>query len=165
MSKKNFIKEPAVINMVVNDDSGFLSKFSTHKTSVISPEVADFLENSAQRFSPKQRLHLQIEGDCVSENEKESYALAIKEYFSDEMAAIGRELRHYNMVAAILMAIGIVILAASIIFPERLWAAVLDIIAWVFIWEAVDIIAFRKRELRIRKFRCRAFVNMKIEYL
>ncbi|MDO4612302.1 MAG: hypothetical protein Q4B29_02500 [Candidatus Saccharibacteria bacterium] len=97
--------------------------------------------------------------------EKKIYALAIKEYFSDEMASISRELRHYNIVAAIVSAIGLSILAASLLMEGELWPAVLDIVAWVFIWEAVDIIAFRKHELRIRKFRCRAFVNMKIEFI
>ncbi len=156
--------ERAVINMVVKDDSDFLSPFSTHDTPVISSEVAGFLENCASSYSPKKRLILRIHGSCVSENEKQIYALAIKDYYADEITATRRELRHFNMVSAVLMTIGILILAVAILRRGELWSEVLDIIAWVFIWEAVNIIAFRKRDLRIKKFRYRAFENMKIEY-
>ena len=45
-----------------------------------------------------------------------------------------------------------------------IWAEVIDIAAWVFLWEAVDIGIFRNRELREKRLRYRSFMEMKIVY-
>ena len=39
-----------------------------------------------------------------------------------------------------------------------------EIVAWVLIWEAVDIVAFRNRELRVNCRRYLAYITMKIRY-
>ena len=40
-----------------------------------------------------------------------------------------------------------------------------DIVAWVFVWEAVDVPVFGSHELRTQKLRCLSFMDMKTEYL
>ena len=39
-----------------------------------------------------------------------------------------------------------------------------DIVAWVFVWEAVDVLVFGSHELRTQKLRCLSFMDMKIEF-
>ena len=41
---------------------------------------------------------------------------------------------------------------------------IFDIISWVFIWEAVDILFFKCNELKIEKLRTLNFIDMIIEY-
>ncbi len=153
-----------LIDMTVNDDTEFLTQFSRHNTPVISSEVADFLENSTQNVLPKDRLHLKIHSNCIDENKKTIYTNAIKDYYTDKVIATKRELRHNNVLAIVLALVGILILALSLIMDGTLWPAVIDIVAWVFLWEAVDIVAFKQRDLRLCRYRYSRFTEMEIEY-
>ena len=49
-----------IINMTVKDDSDFLSPFSQSDTPVISPAVAESIENSCELISSKELLSLNI---------------------------------------------------------------------------------------------------------
>ncbi|MDO4611510.1 MAG: hypothetical protein Q4B34_01470 [Candidatus Saccharibacteria bacterium] len=162
---KRKVKEEAIINMVLRDDHGFLSRFSSHETPVISSETASFLENSAERFLPGKRLRLRIYSDAIEDDEKETYAMAIKDYYTDKIFAAKWELLRYTLLALLLLMVGVTILVISLSIKEMLWPTLLDVIACVFIWEAVSIVAFRKQDLRIKKFRYRSFVKMKIEFV
>ena len=42
---------------------------------------------------------------------------------------------------------------------------VVDIVAWVFLWEAVDIKCFRMREMSLKRKRYAAFIDMKIDFI
>ena len=44
------------------------------------------------------------------------------------------------------------------------WMELTDIVAWVFVWEAVDTLVFGSHDLRTQKRRCLAFMDMKMEF-
>lgn len=157
-----------IVNMTVKDDADFLSVFSTGDTPVISSEVAEFLENSTHSVLPKEQLTLRIHSNCIDDNEKEEYRKAVKEYYTERYIANMRELKR-NFIIALLLAVGGAITLAAAFFIERqtgsvFWTEVVDIIAWVFLWEAVDISAFKNRELRVKRSRYLSFLSMNIEY-
>ncbi len=77
---KNF--EQKTIDMTVTDDGNFLSPYSEDGKPVISSEVADFLENAAKAYRPKDTLVVSIHGDCIDDCEKKKYAAAIKNYYT-----------------------------------------------------------------------------------
>lgn len=157
-----------IINMTVKDDTDFLSVFSTGDTPVISSEVAEFLESSTHSILPKEQLTLRIHSDCIDDNEKEEYRQAIKEYYTERYITNKRELRRNAIIVLLLALAGIITLATAFLIEHQtanpFWAEVVDIIAWVFLWEAVDIGAFKNRGLRLKRFRHLAFMSMKIEY-
>ena len=158
-----------IINMTVKDDTDFLSVFSIGDTPVISSEVAEFLESSTHSVLPKEQLALRIHSNCIDDNEKEEYRQAIKEYYTERYTANKRELKRNTMIALLLTLAGVVALVAAFLIEHQtanpIWTEVVDIIAWVFLWEAVDISAFKNRGLRLKRFRCLAFMSMKIEYI
>ena len=157
-----------IINMTVKDDTDFLSVFSESETPVISSSVAEFLENATHTLSPKEKLTLRIKSDCVDKEEKDLYPKAIKEYYSEKYVANEKELTRYKIITLLLAVLGVLTLAVAIYISERfgapLWSEVIDIVAWVFLWEAVDIIAFRSRDQRIMRYRYLALINVKVEY-
>ncbi|MBR2870386.1 MAG: hypothetical protein IKB98_03315 [Clostridia bacterium] len=157
-----------VINMMVKDDSDFLSVFSENQTPVISSSVAEFIENSAHALPPKSSMTLRIKSDCVDKEEREIYPKAIKEYYSEKYVANEKELVRYKVTALILAILGVLILAVAIFISEKfgapLWSEVIDIVAWVLLWEAVDIMAFRSRNQRLLRWRYLAFIDMKVEF-
>ena len=175
--KQGYVKQPyqrdeenrIVINMTVKDDSNFLSVFSQSDTPVISTEVADFIENSTNSILPKEQLTLRIHSDCIDDTEKEQYKESIKEYYSEKSIANARELKRNNIISLLLTLAGIFVLIVQLLFEYKLssliWAEVIDIVAWVFLWEAVDISAFGNRSLRLKNKRYLSYVSMKIEYV
>ena len=157
-----------VINMTVKDDSNFLSVFSVSDTLVISMEVADFIENSTQLIPAGELLTLRIHSSCVDEQEQTIYEKAIKEYYAEKYLANERELKKNNKLSFLLAFAGIIVLALAILMEygvnSIIWSEVIDIIVWVFLWEAVDIRAFINRSLKTKRRRYLAYMSMKVEY-
>lgn len=155
----------AVINMTVKDDSNFLSVYSECDTPVISTEVAEFIENSSPALNPKRPLTLRIHSNCIDDREKEDYITAIREYYFEKHLASKKEFR-FNFIAILLLSFaGIAALALSFMVDHRIWSEVIDIAAWVFLWEAVDIGVFKNRESNWKRKRYMSYMTMKVEYL
>lgn len=153
-----------VVNMTVKDDTDFLSSFSPRSNPVISTEVAEFIENSTYLLHSTDAMTLRIHSNCVDEQEKIDYPCAIKEYYADKYLVNEKELRRNRIIILLLTIAGILTLAMAFQIDNAIWSEVVDIAAWVFLWEAVDIGAFRNRELRVKRMRYMAYMSMKVEY-
>ena len=158
-----------IIDMTVKDDSDFLSVFSRSNTPVISTEVADFIENSTDTVLPGEQLTLRIHSDCIDDTEKELYKKSIRQYYSEKSIANMRELKRNNIIVFLLTVAGVIVLALALLLEQTtgslIWSEVIDIAAWVFLWEAVDISAFGNRSLRLKKKRYLSYLSMKVEYV
>lgn len=157
-----------IVDMNVKDDTDFLSVYSTNETPVISNEVAEFLENSTRSIRADEQLTLRVKSDCIDETEKKVYKAAIKEYYTERYHENERELKAQNRIALLLLIVGVLVLASALLWEYKigniLWAEVVDVVAWVFLWEAVDIKFFKTRELAQQRKRYAALIDMKIEY-
>lgn len=159
----------AVINMTVHNDDDFLSPYSVNNTETISSEVADFLQNAAMAYHPKEKLTLRISSSCIDENEKRIYTKAIKNYFNLHFIENARELKRNTISSIIMMIIGVLGLAFMIFgeklgFPSILIECI-DIFAWVFIWETVDLFFISRSLLKLKLRRLIAFTEIKVEYI
>lgn len=153
-----------IINMVVKDDSGFLSPFSENDAPSISSEVAEFLENETKTMLPRQLLTLRIKSNCIDDVEKELYIRAINEYYTRTYIVNEKEIKRNNVLSVILFITGLIILTIAIAFSNIIWSEVLDIAAWVFLWETVDVAVFKIRYQKMQRYRYLSFLSMKIEY-
>lgn len=157
-----------VINLSVSNDDGFLSPYSSEGKPVISSEVAEFLENAVKAHSPKEKLILNVKGDCIDENERVQYAAAIKNYYSLKLKDEERERKNKTVVAAIFAFIGIIALAFMFYISERdvgeVWKECIDIFAWVFLWEAVDQFFIERGAVKVRRKRYQNFAEMEIRF-
>lgn len=158
-----------VVQMNVNDDSNFLSEFSENATPVISTEVAEFIENKTNAVPPNEEFTLQIFSNCIDEEEKVLYRAAFKEYYMERYIANEREIKRNRFAVLLLGIAGIFVLLAEFICDSRIgnpiWTSVIDIVAWVLLWEAVDIGVLEARVLSIKRKRYLAYLSMKIEYI
>ena len=158
-----------IINMTVKDDSDFLSPFSHSDIPVISFDVAEFIENSSELISSKEQLSLHIYSNCIDDDEKKQYVKAIREYYSEKSVVNAKELKRNNIVVFLLTIAGILVLSLAIalqyLTDYQVWSEVIDIVAWVFLWEAVDISAFENRSLRNKYRKYQAFLNMMIIFI
>lgn len=159
----------AIIHMLVQDDDNFLSEYSEGDTPVISGEVAEFIEHGAAAAKPDERLTLRIKSNCIDEREQSLYRRAIEEYYKQKYTANEREYRRNRIIVAVLTLAGVLALAFRIIFDyfvgSSIWSEVIDIFAWVLLWEAVDIGVFGNRTRKLDRLRYLSFIDMKIEYV
>lgn len=157
-----------IIYMTVEDDSNFLSRFSAGDTPVISPEVAEFIEDATCTVLPKVDLTLRIHSTCIDREEQEIYRKAIKEHYIGQYISVKRELTKNKLLSVVMAVFGIIILAISLLLdgvPDNtIWSETVNIVAWVFIWEAVHIAAFQNKDLRVKKHRFLSYLAMKIEF-
>lgn len=157
-----------IINMTVKDDSDFLSPFSENSVSVISTDVADFIENNTHSLPPNEKLTLRVHSNCIDEKEQKIYREAIKEYYAEKYLANEKEMKRNYLIALMLLIAGVFVLAVSVFLGEHnieLWSYIVDIAAWVLLWESVDISLLVNRTLSIQRKRYLAYLSMKIEYM
>lgn len=159
----------AIIELTVLRDEDFLSDFSDGTRPVISGEVAQFLEESAMRFLPKESVCLKIYSDCIDKEEERIYSEALKEYYVRHYRRNFSDLRRNALFAAVMAAVGLIGIAAAlaITFWGRMpvLAEAVDIFAWVFLWEAVDLFFLQRSVLRAERNRYLRFFEAKIVFL
>lgn len=157
-----------IIHINVQDDSHFLSVFSAGDIPVISPDVAEFIENATGSMLPKANLTLRIHSNCIDDTEQEIYKKAIKEHYFQQYISVKREQKKNKLLSLTMALFGMIILALAVFLdtlPDTaLWSEAVNIIAWVFIWEAVHILAFQNKDLRVKKHRFLSYLAMKIEF-
>lgn len=157
-----------VLNITVNDKTNFISPYSKTGTPIINYDVADFLENSVKAFTPRDSIVLNVHSDVITPNERSEFSQAIKNYYSLKQQDVIRDLKRKTFFATIMCLIGIFALALMIIgsrFYNEIWTECVDIFAWVFIWEAVDLFFIQKGTLKILYKRYDNFIKMQINFI
>ncbi len=166
--KRNIEQEKLSVDMTVRDDSNFLSVFSQNENPTISSEVADFLENTIQNVYTDREIELTIHSDCIDEEEQKVYNKGIAQHYKNKVDSVEKELHHNSVVAMILAVVGVFILGVAVFmesyFNRPIWTEVVDIAAWVFLWEAFDIWAFRNKQLKVQKKRYSSLATMNVIY-
>lgn len=156
----------AVIEMTVRNDDGFLSPYSAGERPAVSGEVAEYLLESAICLSPREPLCLKIHSDCIDGEEKTVYAQALRDYFTAHYRENAVSLRRNAFVAFFMALIGLLTLTIGIVFGIFEWVPVLgealDIFAWVFLWEAVDLYFLERALLRMKGMRYLRFADAEI---
>ena len=158
-----------IIPMTVRDDSDFLSPFSEGAAPLISTDVAEYLEEKTEDLPRRTELILQIRSSCIDPEEQAAYRLGVREFYLIRYLSVRRELRRNLLLAFTLAAAGMLLLLTAHLIDTYLgfpyWTELTDIVAWVFVWEAVDVLVFGSHDLRTQKLRCLSFMDMKIEFL
>ena len=158
-----------IINMEIQNADNILDEFSRTDYPIISTQIAEYIEKVTTALKPIEKFTLRIHSDCIDDNEKMIYSKAIKNYYTDKYLVDNRKLKKDKKVSLILGINGVLILILVIILEylenSVLWMRVFDIVAWVFIWEAVAIIAFKCKELKINQLKYLNLIDMKIEFI
>lgn len=158
-----------IINMTLRDDSELLSPYSVKDRPVISSDLADFLDSRTAALPHGEGLTLAIHSSCVTEEEKPIYEQAIREYYRERLCESGCELKRNTLLATTFATVGIVVLALLVIFSayfaDSIWTEVIDIVAWVFLWEATDLYFLENRSLRQECKRLRTLLSMTVKFI
>ncbi len=157
-----------VLHMTVQNDEGFLSPFSKNSAPTIASDVACFIESQSEALPAGTPLSLHVHSDCIDEREKDVYKEAIRSYYAERHAVATHVFRRNLLISLVLAVLGIFVLGLAVLTEfhtgSPIWTEVVDIIAWVLLWEAVDVSLFRNHELRENRKRYKAFLSMPIRF-
>lgn len=107
-------------------------------------------------------------GDSIDEEEKPIYIKAVHNYYHSEFIEVAREIRKNGFLTLIMAITAAMIFALALLLQnngaETVILNMLDVTAWVFMWEAVDIFAFRTSLLKIRRMRYLRIIKSEISF-
>lgn len=160
----------AILNIKISDDSNFLSPFYYDKP-IISDELGDFILKHRTILLWKDGVSIHLISNNISDDKKEIYPDAIRSYFEQLLVSGKRRQKRNYVLSIILFLIGVIIFSLLFILDYLIgdslgmWSEVIDVIAWVFIWEAVDISIIERLENTSNVIIAKNLVNSKIVFI
>lgn len=159
-----------IIRLNVTDDSNFLSPLSVKGNPLISSETAEFLNLNIKHNLKDSGVKLVISGNSIDESEKEVYKAAIRNYYKVEYKTTWKELRRNLFSSIVMLLFSACIFALAIILEATTNASavilnMIDVFAWVFTWEAVDIFFFQRPKLHKEQKRNAAAIDADIVFV
>ncbi|MBQ8448896.1 MAG: hypothetical protein IJX27_08230 [Clostridia bacterium] len=173
-SRKNEHKKDSdgrvLVDLRVINDESFLSPYSTENHNIISEELSDFIEHSLAPVPGDKPIHFRIFSDVITEEEQKEYCRAIHSHYGDKYRYTIMEKKKLHKLALIMSLVAIGAMAFMIgidISGARveIFTEIIDIFAWVFMWEAVDIFFLQCTMLNFKQKRYLRLYDSIIEYL
>ena len=159
-----------IIDFCVHSDDDFLSPYSLRSNAELSINASEFIERSLETVPVKEQVRLRVHSNVITKEEEKAYKQAIKEYYEERFEAVQREKKRLFVIATLMALIGVFALTVMIGLEvagkhTAVLSEVIDIFAWVFLWEAVDLFFFETTSLRIKAWRYLALSACVVEYL
>lgn len=141
-----------IMYMQVENDDGFLSPYSETGERVVSAEVAEFIDNSIKSKNLKKGLHIVVSSNVIDSQEKREYSEGIQNYYRNRVIEYDRKIKSNAVVSAVMTAVAVLIFALYVMLELSatgyIILAMIDIAAWVFMWEAVDLFFIERKVLK-----------------
>lgn len=158
----------AIVDIKIKDKSEVLSPFVIDGQEVINAEFANLIDNTVKSIPPNQSINLNIDCDKLTDSDKTSFALAIKNYYKNSTLDSQRKMDNNTKILLLMLVLSIISLTALFLvnFFSVNWLIVelVNIVAWVFIWESIDLFVFQRSMQRYEKLRYLALYNCHITY-
>lgn len=152
-------EDEVVINIKASSDEQIFSSYNYDNKTSISSELSTYLWDNAKLAPFYKSIKLQIY--CKEHIEKDEVEKAIKSHYRREYTEVKDELSKKRGLSFICLLLGIFSLATLVILNSLsvnyILTSIIDIIAWVFVWEAVDIFCLESMGL---KQKCRILMRL-----
>ena len=144
-----------IVDLTIIDSDKLISDYHPDGKAVIDNEMAKVISDAIKPTSTKRDLLLRIKCEKYTPDKETEYKQAITNYYINEFADKERKL-HNNTIITITLLIAAII-SFGILFVMNLtnlpWILVemVDIVAWVFAWEVVDMIFFQRQLIKFEQ--------------
>lgn len=141
-----------IVDITISDSENLLSIYNPDGKKIISTEMANVIDNSTKSTSINKDIHLRFSCNSNSPEKEDIYKQAIKNYYLNEFADKERRL-HNNFLITIFVFVMAVLFLTLFFILEKVncpWYLnyFIEIVAWVFAWETVDLIFFQRQLIR-----------------
>ena len=163
-------RNEAVIEMKAEKVEDLVSPFCIGDDLILTESFEKFLENSASPIEPHLAIDLKVNNAKNFSNEdRKAIKYAIKNHYTKKISLENDNLRR-NMIDNIVLFIASIVVLALILVIEAvkfttLIRQVLDILAWVLLWEVFDNFFLRRRVLRSAAIKNYQLLNMRVEFI
>ena len=157
------------IEMTITDPENFLSDYWASEP-VINSEAANFLDNAIRGIHARnyRSLFLEISADSLTSGQKQLFGNAIHNSYQNRLISEKHNMVNNTRSSVLLFVIGTVILLVMFLLENdglQQWPAeILDIIGWVFVWEAVDEFWLERSKIRLRYHRWRVLSHIPVKF-
>lgn len=132
--------ENYIVNIKVEHQNQILSSFNYDNKDTLNSDFCDYLWKNAKMMPPYDDLQINIYSN--EEINEQEVIKATKTHYSREYIEAKQSLSKTNFVALTSLLLGIFSLALLLIFYSVFnnfyVTTLIEIMAWVFVWEAVD---------------------------
>ena len=149
-----------VIDVGAENYEDIFSYYDLNNTNVLDIEFEEFLDAKADAIPLTQELALHFHVKDASNEKRDEIDRVVKDNYKRKLKAINRKLRRNAMFSLYMLLLAVI--AFAIYIPLAIFEVhfavveVFDIVAWVFVWEAVDNHFLSRRHLqqeRLKKYR------------
>lgn len=154
-------ESPVQIQLTAAGDSSLLSEYWSDSPG-LNPDAADFLDNEIRAYPTRRLKGLQvvIHTEDASEIEKELYPEAIHHYYSNRLCDNRIRLRRNSLSSLVMFVAGAAVLVVMAFLTkdglDSVSVEILDIIGWVFVWQATSVFFLDRHDIRQENRRCKA---------
>ena len=154
---KNKEIKKSEINLHINSLSNAYSSFSDFEqgVTILDDKLLTFVEESAKDagYVDELELKININGE-VNKTECETFKTNFKNYYKRNIEDTKKDILKLNIISWSLLLIGVGLLVIlqllQNIHAPFIIETIMEICAWVFVWEFVDTFFFRKIEHRTK---------------
>ena len=140
-----------IISVKVDRKEEIFSKYNYNSDDVLNKDFIDYVWHKAELVPMHKDLSLEIyTNENISVQEVET---SIKSYCKAEYTQYKNQLKRYSRFSFICLILGIItLLALSLainLFNKSFAISIIEILSWVFVWEAFDVFFFQRWNTRL----------------
>lgn len=149
MNKK---QDDLIIDIKLKNKEQLISDYSYDNFETLNQNLEDYLITKTKNIYPFQEVQFNIyNSTSLSKNE---ISHIFQSHFNNELTESKQELKRCNKISFVLLILGVLALASLLIFTKLFnnfyLKTILEIAAWVFIWESVDVFFLQRNKTKKR---------------
>lgn len=158
-----------IIDVGAENYEDIFSYYDLNNTNVLDSEFEEFLDAKADSIPLSQELALHFHVRGVTEEKCEEIDRAIKDNYKRRLKAINRKLHRNSMFTLYMLFLSLIsfLIYIPLVVYDVHFAIIefVDIILWVFVWEAADNYFLTRRELQQERLKKYRFIRADIDVL
>lgn len=162
-------QEKGLIEIGLEDIDDFYSPYSLKSNKQIDKDVDDHITNVANYIPINKDIDLDIYLEKMPDSKTQKEAITtFRKSYAEYLLELNAEKKRLLILASILFLIGISFLTCLFVLnlsEKSLFVySLVEIAAWVFVWEALDISCFHCHSINVKSKRAKKLLNADITF-
>ena len=155
----------ALINVGAENYDDIFSPYCFKGGDTLSLELVEYLWDKQGAVPLDYDLTINFNVKNADEAKRKEIQQAVKENYENDVHAIDKQLHRLNVLAISFLVLGVLFMSTYLILSRHfseIITYIIDLFAWVFIWEGVRALFLDKRNLKLDKLKSLRIAASKI---
>lgn len=161
-------EERAIINVGAENYDDIFSPYCYKGGDTLSPTLVDYLQQKSNTIPLDYDLTIRFHVKNANEQKRKEIQAAVKENYRSDTLGIERKMHRTTMFSLWFVLFGIIftiIYLFTVDFIPIAVSYIIDIMAWIFLWEGVDAFFLDRRHMQIDRIKALRLGTAKIEII